>query len=140
MPDSALGVGQPWLYVQIRRQEARGQPYRKGSQGSGWQQVEYKSTVCPNSQKDQLTWGASGPSIACWLREEDTCLVQTHLNVFLQFGAPQSKTDIKLSESIQMSITKIVKGLGDKVLEATEIIWFVQPREEEAKGRPHGSL
>lgn len=48
--------------------------------------------------------------------------MQTHLNDFLQFGAPQSKADIKLSESIQMSITKIVKGLGDKVLEATEII------------------
>lgn len=51
----------------------------------------------------------------------------------VQVWASQYKKAIKLSDNVQMRTTKVVKGPEGKM---AEVLGFVQPREEEAKGRP----
>lgn len=133
MPDRAPGKGQPWLSVQIGGQEAGEQPHRKGPGGFGQQQVEYKSTVCPGSQKHQLgpgvhqAWchlpvkGDDCPALLC------TALVWSPRKHCVQFWVPQYGNDIKLLERVQRRATKMVKGQEGKMYEIT---WFVQSLEK----------
>lgn len=47
--DSALGTGQPWIYVQTRGWGDGEQPHRKQSALSGFWQVGHEPVVCPGS-------------------------------------------------------------------------------------------
>ncbi|TRZ06006.1 hypothetical protein HGM15179_021102 [Zosterops borbonicus] len=62
--------------------------------------------------------GSIRHSIAIWAKEGVvllcSALVQTHLESWRQFWAPQYKKDIKLLESIQRRAMKVVKGLVGK--------------------------
>lgn len=59
----------------------------------------------------------------------------------MQFWAPQYEKDYKTTEEHSKECYKDGKGSrAQDVFVAAEIAWFVQPRQEEIEGKPHGNL
>lgn len=90
------------------------------------------SHLCSDSQKGQLYLGVhqaqhfqvgEGGGYPILL-----LLVQSHFKDHIRFSVIQSKKEY--SEGSR----------GQDVWEEDEVPWLVQPREEDAEGRPHGSL
>mgnify|MGYP001856290938 FL=1 len=88
--------------------------------------------MCSDSQKGQLYLGVhqaqhfqvgEGGGYPILL-----LLVQSHFKDHIRFSVIQSKKEY--SEGSR----------GQDVWEEDEVPWLVQPREEDAEGRPHGSL
>ena len=68
------------------------------------------------------------------------CIVWPHFERWAQVWVPQCKKDVKLLERVQRRATKMEKGLEGKGCEGRlEVPGFVQPRTEQAEGRPRGS-
>jgi len=61
-----------------------------------------------------------------------------HLEYFMQFGAPQSKKDIKLLESVQRRVTKLVKDGRGRHEEPLESLGFTESQNHRITGDSRG--